>query len=78
MIPIKTDQWDVTKPGYLELDLVSHSGACATGEFLYTLDAMDIQTGWVERQGVHGKGRHERLAAVWAIRAAAPICAARD
>lgn len=67
MIPIKTDQWDVTQPGYLELDLVSHSGACATGEFLYTLDAVDIQTGWVERQGVHGKGRHGMLAAVRAI-----------
>ncbi len=67
MIPIKTDQWDVTTPGYLELDLVSHSGACATGEFLDTLDAVDIQTGWVERQGVHGKGRHGMLAAVRAI-----------
>lgn len=67
MIPIKTDQWDVTKPGYLELDLVSHSGACATGEFLSMLDAVDIQTGWVERQGVRGKGRHGMLAAVQAI-----------
>lgn len=56
-IPIKTDHWDVTTPGYLEIDLVSHSGASASGDFLHTLDAVDIQTGWVERQAVMGKGQ---------------------
>ncbi len=50
MIPIKTDQWDVTTSGYLEIDLVSHSGASAAGEVLQTLDCVDIHTTWVERQ----------------------------
>jgi hypothetical protein len=58
MIPIKTEHWDVTLPGYLEIDLVSHSGASAAGEFLYTLDCVDIATGWVERQAIMGKGQH--------------------
>lgn len=58
MIPIKTEHWDVTLPGYLEIDLVSHSGASAAGEFLYTLDCVDIATGWVECQAVMGKGQH--------------------
>jgi hypothetical protein len=58
MIPVKTEHWDVTVPGYLEIDLVSHSGASAAGEFLYTLDCVDIATGWVERQAVMGKGQH--------------------
>src|SRR5574342_94615 len=31
MIPIKTEHWDVTLPGYLEIDLVSHSGAGRPG-----------------------------------------------
>jgi hypothetical protein len=57
MIPVKTDHWDVTLPGYLEIDLVSHSGASAAGEFIYTLDGVDIATGWVERQAVMGKGQ---------------------
>ena len=64
MIPIKTDHWDVTKPGYLEIDLVSHSGASAAGEFLHTLDCVDIQTCWVERQAVMGKGRAGILTAM--------------
>lgn len=58
MIPVKTEHWDVTMPGYLEIDLVSHSGASAAGEFLYTLDCVDIASGWVERQAVMGKGQH--------------------
>src|SRR6266705_754996 len=57
MIPIKTDHWEVTLPGYLEIDLVSHSGGSAAGEFIYTLDCVDIATGWVERQAVMGKGQ---------------------
>jgi len=58
MIPVKTEHWDVTLPGYLEIDLVSHSGASGAGEFLYTLDCVDIASGWVERQAVMGKGQH--------------------
>lgn len=55
LVPLKADQWDVTQPGFWEIDLVSHSGAAAAGEFLYTLDAVDIHTGWVERQAVMAK-----------------------
>jgi hypothetical protein len=55
MIPIKTDHWDVRRAGFQEIDLVSHSGPRAAGEFIYTLNATDIQTTWVERQAVLGK-----------------------
>ena len=57
-IPMKTDHWDVHQPGYLEIDLVSHSGASASGECLHTLDGVDMQTCGVERQAVRGKGRY--------------------
>jgi len=67
LVPLKTDHWDVTQPGYLEIDLVSHSGASAAGEFLHTLNAVDIHTGWVERQAVRGKGQHGILQALTTI-----------
>lgn len=57
----------MTQPGYLEIDLVSHSGASAAGEFLHTLDAVDIHTGWVERQAVRGNGQHGILQALTTI-----------
>jgi hypothetical protein len=72
-IPIKTDHWDVRQPGYLEIDLVSHSGASAVGEFLHTLDSVDIQTCWVERQAVMGKGRHGVVQAMTTIEQQLPF-----
>lgn len=72
-IPIKTDQWDVTNPGYLEIDLVSHSGASAAGEFLHTLDCVDIHTTWVERQAVMGKSRHGVVQAIRTIEQQLPF-----
>ena len=73
MIPIKTDHWEVTLPGYLEIDLVSHSGASAAGEFIYTLDCVDISTGWVERQAVMGKGQLGIVAALKEIEQRLPF-----
>jgi hypothetical protein len=55
MIPVKTDHWDVKKPGFLEVDLVSHSGASADGTFAYTLNTTDIDTTWNARRALLGK-----------------------
>jgi len=55
-IPFKTAHWDVTQPGYAEIDLVSHSGDCADGEFVYSLTLTDIHTTWTEARAVLGKG----------------------
>src|SRR5271169_108100 len=41
-IPIKAGRWETTEPGYGEIDLVSHSGSCADGEFINTLTFTDI------------------------------------
>ncbi len=67
MIPIKTDHWDVNRPGYLEIDLVSHSRASAVGEFVHSLDCVDIATCWVERKAVMGKSALGVLNAVTEI-----------
>ena len=49
-IPVRTwAEWDdATQPGFLEIDLVSHDGGVARGEFAWTLDMVDILTGWTE------------------------------
>ena len=55
-IPIKTNQWDETKPGFLEADTVAHCGESMAGMFAFTLDLVDIATGWTEQRAVWGKG----------------------
>ena len=56
-IPVKTDSWDVTTPGFAEIDLVSHSGNSGEGEFAYTLNLTDIHSGWTESRALLGKGQ---------------------
>lgn len=55
-IPIKTNQWDESRPGFLEADTVAHCGNSLTGMFAYTIDFVDIATGWTEQRAVWGKG----------------------
>jgi len=55
-IPIKTNQWDETRPGFLEADTVAHCGDSLSGMFVYTIDFVDIATGWTEQRAVWGKG----------------------
>ena len=48
-IPIRTfQQWDDTRPGFLEADLVAHTGGQSAGCSLYTLTLTDVATGWTE------------------------------
>lgn len=45
-IPIKTSSWNESVPGHLEVDTVAHCGDSLAGDFIYTLDVVDIATGW--------------------------------
>jgi len=48
-IPIRTfAQWDDAQPGFMEVDLVAHCGDSTRGEYLNTLNMVDVKTRWVE------------------------------
>lgn len=54
---IKVESW-FNKPrmaGYVEIDLVHHCGATLKGEFIYTLTATEVQTGWTELEPLRNK-----------------------
>ncbi len=72
-IPIKTDSWDVTTPGFTEIDLVSHSGNSEKGEFIHSLNVTDIHSTWVESRAVMGKGQAGVLDAMKDIEQALPF-----
>ncbi len=72
-IPIRTEHWDVHGPGWVEIDLVSHSGNSADGQFLYSLNLTDIYSGWVETIAVLGKGHRRVLAALEQLIARLPF-----
>jgi hypothetical protein len=72
-IPLKTDRWDVAEPGFGEIDLVSHSGDCADGDFAQTLNVTDILTTWVESRAVLGKSQVRVQQALEHIRQVLPF-----
>jgi hypothetical protein len=48
-IPIRTfNEWNETRPGFLEADLVAHCGWTVEGLFLHTLVLTDVASGWTE------------------------------
>jgi hypothetical protein len=72
-IPLKTDHWDVTVPGFTELDLVAHAGDRADGEFAHSLNVTDIHTTWGETRAVLGKSEARVQTALDEIRQALPF-----
>lgn len=57
-IEIRTENWDITKPGFFEGDTVAHCGAALLGDFVNSLTLTDILTGWTETRATWNKG-HE-------------------
>jgi len=55
-IPIRITNWDTAKVGFAEIDTVAHNGGDPSGEFVYSLDMVEISAGWSEQYAVMGKG----------------------
>lgn len=73
-IPIRTwADWNDTRPGFVEIDLVGHEGGNPAGEFAHTLTVTDIATGWTENRAVRTKARKWVLAALTEIVDAFPF-----
>jgi hypothetical protein len=72
-IPLKTDHGDVDGPGFSEIDVVSHCGDSAAGDFCYSLNLTDIYTGWTETQAVLGKSQQVVAEALETVRQALPF-----
>lgn len=63
-IPVKTNQWHESVPGFLEADTVAHCGNSTAGQFVFTVNCVDIATGWTEQRAVWGKGQHGVIQAI--------------
>jgi transposase InsO family protein len=54
-IAIRRIPWDVREPGYCEVDLVHHGGPDPRDQFGYTLQVIDVATGWSGRRAILGR-----------------------
>lgn len=57
-VPVKVaSDWDTSEVGNLQLDYVFHCGRSTAGEYLHTLSAADIATGWWEGEAIVGRSQ---------------------
>jgi hypothetical protein len=55
-IPIRTSNWDITQPGFVEADTVAHCGNSLAGDFIWSLTLTDIHSGWTESRATWNNG----------------------
>jgi hypothetical protein len=73
-IPIHTwADWNDAKPGFLEIDLVAHCGESTDGDYLATLNTVDVATGWSECVIPRNRGELAVQAALAEIRQRLPM-----
>lgn len=72
-IPIATNQWDEKRPGFIEADTVAHCDNNIAGQYVHTVQVVDIATGWCESRGVWGKGEQGVFKALLSIEEALPF-----
>jgi hypothetical protein len=56
-VPMGRIPWDTQEPGHFAVDLVHHCGDSTTGDYLHSLQLVDVASGWSERVAVMGRGQ---------------------
>ena len=72
-IPIKTDQWNERRPGFLEVDTVAHCGMSTAGQYVISLNGVDLASEWTEARAAWGKGERGVLQAFQSMEEALPF-----
>lgn len=73
-IPVKVfAEQDRSVLGNMQIDLVEHCGASASGEFVNTLTATDIFSGWTEQSAVMGKSQENTRVGIDGARERCPF-----
>jgi hypothetical protein len=53
--PMRKIPFDMSAPGHFEVDLVLHCDENSAGDFIHTIQMIDVATGWCELQAVFGR-----------------------
>ena len=72
-IPIRLTEWDTSKVGYVEMDLVIHCGSSTLGEYINTLSTTEVSSGWWEGEAIMGKSQEYTFQALKRIRERIPF-----
>jgi hypothetical protein len=54
-VPVRRIDWDEPQPGHCEADLVHHCGPSPDGQYVHSLQLVDVTTGWSECAATLGR-----------------------
>jgi hypothetical protein len=57
VVPMRRIPWDEPQPGHFEVDLVHHCGPSTAGDYVHTVQMVDVATRWGERAAVLGRSQ---------------------
>jgi hypothetical protein len=72
-IPISGAQWNIQKPGYIEVDSVVHCGTSMAGDYACTVNSVDLASGWGEQRATFNLGGHAVLEKIKDIEKSLPF-----
>lgn len=72
-VPVSIIPWDEPEPGHFEVDLVHHGSPGEDGQLIYTIQFVDVLTGWSERFAIMGHSFETIWNAIKAFEAICPI-----
>jgi len=73
-VPVRTfADWNDALPGFVEIDLVAHCADSAHGQYLQTLTAVDITTGWTECLALKHRSQENVSVAIMLLRERLPF-----
>jgi len=73
-VPVRTfSEWDEARPGFFEIDLVSHDGGSSRGDFAQTLDMVDVASAWTETRAVKNKAQKWVFEAIQEVEGVLPF-----
>jgi len=70
---IISSELNVTEPGHYQLDLVGHDGGNPNGHFSFTLNAVELSSGWVEPRILQNKAHRWAKEAIKDIKSRCPL-----
>jgi hypothetical protein len=65
--------WDRDQLGNVQVDYVAHCGRSTAGEYVHTISAVDIASGWWEGQAIAGRSQQASQEGLEAIRQRLPF-----
>lgn len=73
VIPLKSFDKNIDRPGHIEADTVAHCGDSLSGKFAWSLTFTDVYSGWTENRVTYGKDSDEVLSAIMDIKFKLPF-----